>query len=112
MDATQLTETVVGVDGAEFIDNRILYPSKWIFRILQQTKEPGFAPCRNVLVKGNHITFRRSQVQTDINVGAGTSPETFRFENNQWLAEDNPPASKPKLPTEEQGGVYGQATKN
>jgi hypothetical protein len=101
----------VGVDGAEFINNRILYPSKWIFRILQETNEPGFAPCRNVLVKDNHITFRRSQVQTEINIGGGTSPETFRFENNHWLADDNPQASKPQLPAAEQGGVYGQATK-
>lgn len=100
----------VGVDGAEFINNTIVYPEKWIFRILQEQKAPDFAPCRNVLVKDNHITFRRSQVQTDLNIGAGTAPETFRFENNHWLAEDKPQASKPKLPVEEKGGVYGHVT--
>lgn len=98
----------VGVDGAEFSGNTILYPGKWIFRILQETKEPGFVSCRNILIKDNRITFRRSQVQTDINIGGGTSPETFRFENNHWLAEDKPQASKPNLPVEEKGGVYGQ----
>lgn len=97
----------VGVDGAEFVGNTISHPGKWIFRILQETKAPGFAPCRNVLIKDNRITFRRSQVQTDINISGGTAPETFRFENNHWLAEDKPEASKPKLPVEEKGGVYG-----
>jgi polygalacturonase len=97
----------VGVDGAEFSGNMIRYPTKWIFRILQETREPSFAPCRNVLIKGNKITFRRSEVQIDINIGDGTSPETFRFENNTWFAEDKPQASKPQLPVEEKDGVYG-----
>lgn len=97
----------VGVDGAEFTGNTILFPTKWIFRILQETREPSFAPCRNVLIKGNKIAFRRAEVQIDINIGDGTSPETFRFENNTWFAEDRPQASKPKLPVEEKNGFYG-----
>jgi len=101
----------VGVDGAEFVSNTVRYPGKWIFRILQETQQPGFAPCRNVLIKDNRITFRRSQVQTDINIGGGTAPETFRFENNYWLAEDKPEASKPRLPVEEKGGVYGRVSR-
>ncbi len=98
----------VGVDGAEFTGNTLMYPSKWIFRILQETTDPGFCPCRNVLIQDNRITFRRFQVQTEINIGGGTSPETFQFANNHWLAEDKPQASKPKLPTEEKNGVYGK----
>ncbi len=61
-----------------------------------------------MIVKDNRITFRRSDVQTEVNIGPGTAPETFRFENNRWFAEDRPQASKPKLPVEEKGGVYGQ----
>ncbi|MFN0078013.1 MAG: right-handed parallel beta-helix repeat-containing protein [Prosthecobacter sp.] len=97
----------VGVDGAEFTGNTILFPTKWIFRILQETREPGFIPCRNVRIKDNRIVFRRVQVQIDINIGSDTAPETFRFEKNHWFAEDKPQASKPRLPTEEQDGVYG-----
>jgi hypothetical protein len=97
----------VGVDGAEFSGNTILFPTKWIFRILQETREPGFAPCRNVVVRDNRIVFRRSQVQIEVNVGDGTSPESFRFEKNRWFAEDKPQASKPRLPTAEKDGVYG-----
>jgi hypothetical protein len=97
----------VGVDGAEFSGNTIRYPEKWIFRILQETKEPGFVPCRNVVIKNNRIIFRRSQVRADINIGPGAAPETFRFDGNHWFAEDRHEASKPQLPVEESGGVYG-----
>lgn len=96
----------VGVDGAEFANNTILFPEKWIFRILQETTAPGFVPCRQVIVNGNRIVFRRAQVQTEINIGGNTAPETFRFEKNQWFAEDRPERSKPTLPTAEEGGVY------
>lgn len=98
----------VGVDGAEFSNNTLLYPEKWIFRILQETKVPEFAPCRNVVIKNNRIVFRRAAVRTEINSSNGVAAETFRFENNRWFAEDRPEASRPQLPVEETGGVYGQ----
>ena len=97
----------VGVDGAEFSDNTILFPHRWIFRMLQETNEAGFVPCRNVRVTGNRIVFRRNEIRADVNVGGGTAPETFVFEGNHWFAEDRPEASKPRLPVEETGGVYG-----
>lgn len=97
----------VGVDGAEFSNNTILFPRRWIFRILQETTEPGFVPCRNVRVEGNRIVFRRSEIRSDVNVGGGTAPETFALEGNHWFAEDRPEASKPQLPVAEKEGVYG-----
>jgi polygalacturonase len=97
-----------GVDGAEFTNNTILYPERWIFRILQETTEPGFVPCRNVTIAGNRIVFRRSQLRTDMNIGGNTAPETFVFEGNQWFAEDRPEASQPQLPVEETDGIYGR----
>jgi polygalacturonase len=97
----------VGVDGAEFIGNTILYPEKWIFRVLQETTAEGFYPCRNVLVKDNRIVFRRAQVQIEINIGSGTDPKSFMFEGNQWFAEDHPEFSKPRLPNVEKEGNYG-----
>lgn len=98
----------VGVDGATFIGNAIRYPKKWIFRVLQETNAAEFAPCRNVLVTGNTIVFRRDQVHTEINIGGGTQPESFRFEGNHWLAEDHPQLSKPQLPSKEANGTYGK----
>ncbi len=97
----------VGVDGGEFTSNTILFPEKWIFRILQETKADGFAPCRNVRISDNRIVFHRAQVQVEVNVGPNTAPETFGFEHNQWFAEDRPDRSKPHLPVEENAGRYG-----
>jgi hypothetical protein len=98
----------VGVDGAEFSDNTVLYPQRWIFRILQENRAAGFTPCRNIRVIGNRIVFRRTQVVAEVNAGDGTSPETFLFKGNHWFAEDRPEASRPKLPVAETGGVYGR----
>jgi len=98
----------VGVDGAEFSHNTILFPTQWVFRILQETREPGFAPCRNVRITDNRIVFRRADLKSDLNVGTGTEPQTFVFERNRWFAEDKPNASRPSLPTAEKDGYYGQ----
>ncbi|MFO0922315.1 MAG: right-handed parallel beta-helix repeat-containing protein [Pirellulales bacterium] len=97
----------VGVDGAVVEDNTIHYPQKWIVRILQETNSSPFVPSRNGVFKNNKVLFRREQVSLDCNVGAGTAPETFRFEGNQWYAVDQPQRSKPKLPVEEINGRYG-----
>ena len=97
----------VGVDGAEFSGNTILFPQKWVFRILQETTAPSFVPTRNVRVENNRIVFRRSDVAIEINIGAGTQPETFHFQGNRWFATDRPQASEPNLPVTEIGGSYG-----
>ena len=88
----------VGVDGAEFTDNTVLHPEKWVFRILQETRIDGFIPCRNVLIRDNTIVVKRAQISTEINIGEGTNPETFRFENNRWVATDQGDAYTPQLP--------------
>jgi hypothetical protein len=98
----------VGVDGAEFSNNTVLFPRQWLFRILQETKAPGFAPCRHVIVKNNRFIFRRADLRTEVNIGPDTSSETFVFEGNHWFAEDQPQASRPKLPAPEKGGHYGK----
>lgn len=107
IEGSQCAAAFVGVDGAQFTGNKILFPEKWLFRILQETTEPGFVPCRNVLIKDNRIVFRRSQVRVDVNISSNAAPETFRFENNHWFAEDKPSASRPELPVEEVNGTYG-----
>lgn len=101
-----------GVDAAEFTGNTILFPEKWVFRILQETTEEGFVPCRNVRIEDNAIVFRRSQVSVEVNVGPKTAPETFRFAKNRWFAEDHPNRSRPQLPTNETNGTYGRDPRN
>ena len=95
-----------GVDGAEFTRNLIIYPEKWIMRILQETTEPGFPPCRKVKFHHNVIIYKKSQVRTPANIGANTAPETFIFNNNLWFASDKPKDSKPILPAKETESLY------
>ncbi|MDA7881401.1 right-handed parallel beta-helix repeat-containing protein [Akkermansiaceae bacterium] len=95
-----------GVDGAEFTRNLVIYPEKWILRILQETSEPGFPPCRKVDFHHNVIVYKKSQVRVPANVGANTAPGTFTFHNNLWFASDSPKESKPVLPTRETDGLY------
>ncbi len=97
-----------GVDGAEFTGNTIIRPRRWIFRILTENDAEGFPPARNVVVSANTIVFRRDEISSVINIGAGTAPETFRFSGNRWYAEDAPDRSRPDLPVEETGGIYGE----
>ncbi|HVJ46440.1 MAG TPA: right-handed parallel beta-helix repeat-containing protein [Luteolibacter sp.] len=97
-----------GVTGATFSGNTILFPEKWIFRILQETTAEGFTTCGENRITGNRIVFRRSAVAVDINIGANTAPATFGFSANQWFAEDQPEKSKPKLPSAEKEGIYGK----
>lgn len=75
----------VGVDGAEFSGNTVLFPQRWIFRLLQETTAEGFIPSRNVLVQGNRVVFRRADIREFVNIGGGTAPETFRFERTRGL---------------------------
>lgn len=96
----------VGVDGAEFTRNLVIYPEKWIMRILQETTAPGFPPCRKVNFHHNVIVYKKSQVRTPANIGANTAPQTFSFHNNLWFAADKPKESKPVLPTKESEGLY------
>ncbi len=97
----------VGVDGAVFRYNTIYRPRRWILRILQETTEPGFVPCRNVRFEHNLIVFRHSEVRAPVNIGPNTAPKSFVFANNFWYCEDRPAASRVPLPTAERGGVYG-----
>jgi hypothetical protein len=97
-----------GADVATVRFNTIYKPDKWAFRILQETNEPGFVPCHNGVVSDNVIAFESSRwSEGGVNVGARTAPETFRFERNHWFCIDRPEQSRPRLPSMEDGGVYG-----
>ena len=104
---SQAPVAFVGVDGAVVRYNTFYQPGKWVLRILQETTEPGFAPCRNGRFERNLIVFRRASVQIQVNIGPHTSPETFAFADNLWYCEDRPQASRPDLPAAETGGLYG-----
>lgn len=99
----------VGVDGAVVRYNTVYRPRRWALRILQETRAPGFAPCRNGVVTDNIIVFRSDEwFEGGVNIGPGTDPKSFRFARNFWYCLDAAQRSHPTLPTREEGGVYGQ----
>jgi hypothetical protein len=99
----------VGVDGATVRFNTIENPSRWVMRILQETKAPGFVACRNGVFTDNTILFQSSQWNSGgVNIGGGVATDTFQFARNWWLCADRPERSRPQLPTTEDGGTYGR----
>jgi len=98
----------VTTEESQVLYNDILFPGKWVFRILQEKPVPRFIACRNNTFARNVVVWRTSAVRTHVNVGPNTKPGSFRLESNMWYAVDAPGRSRPKLPAEEAGGVYGR----
>jgi hypothetical protein len=97
----------VGVDGATVRFNTFYRPTKWFLRILQETREPGFVPCRNVTFTDNLLVWRWDELATSVNVGAYTAPETFQFARNWWYCIDEPARSILRLPVIEKDAAGG-----
>ncbi len=97
----------VGVDGATVRFNTFYRPQKWFLRILQETREPGFVPCRNGIFSDNLVVWSTSEITTPVNVGPHTAPESFTFARNYWYCIDAPTRSIPKLPVAEESAKDG-----
>jgi hypothetical protein len=95
----------VGCDGAVVQHNTIWLPRKWVLRVLQETREPDFVPCRSAVFRDNLIVYRG--LDPVVNVGPGTAPATFTFANNWWFRADDPARSVPRLPVAEVGPAGG-----
>ncbi len=89
----------VGSDGAIVRFNTIYLPRKWVLRILQETRDADFAPCRNGSFTDNLIVQRG--LDDVVNIGPDTAPSTFDFARNYWFRSDAPARSLPRLPVAE-----------
>ena len=99
----------VGVDGSVVRFNTIYHPGKWALRILQETRAPGFVPCRKGVFTDNIVVFRSDHwSEGGVNIGPATAPETFQFARNLWYCDDRSEASRPRLPSPEEHAVIGQ----
>lgn len=79
-----------------------------MIRILQENQGADFVRCRNGRFTNNIIAFRADEISATINVGPGTSPETFSIEDNHWYCIDRPDSSsRLSLPVQELRGVHG-----
>jgi hypothetical protein len=99
----------VGVDGAVVRHNTIENPTRWVFRILQETTQPGFVPCRNGVIELNRIQYQSHQLREAINVGSGTEPESFTLSRNAWQCLDKPSQGPPHLAVPEIQRLDGNA---
>ena len=101
----------VGVDGANVHHNTFFRPTRWIIRILQENQGENFVSCRNGRFTNNLVFFRSDELASPVNLGAKTSPETFKFAENFWYCLDRPEKTQRavRLPTPEKNGVYGKA---
>lgn len=100
----------VGCVDCVFAHNTVINPGTWLLRILQETTSTGeytFEPSQNGLVASNLFYFDRGELSTDVNVGAGTDPDSFAFSSNLFYAHDDPGASQPSVPGTETGSVVG-----
>lgn len=97
----------VGVDGATVRHNTIYRPRRWGFRILQETREPGFVPCRNGRFLENVVAYRSDEMAVPINIGDATDPQSFTVARNAWYCLDAPDRSRPQLSIPEKDGLYG-----
>jgi len=93
----------VTADGGHVHHNTIVLPDRWVLRILQETGDPQFKPCHSGVFEDNLVIYD-SRVQTFVNVGPRTAPETFVFRHNVWC--DTGSGRKPSLPVAEENGVY------
>ena len=72
-------------------------------RILQETRDPRFKPCRGGVFERNLVIYD-ARVETFVNVGQNTAPKTFRFRRNAWVPMG---ADRlPQLPAPEVGRVW------
>ena len=84
--------------------NAILYPTGYVFRILQEREDPRFMPCGNSLITKNIIVVD-NRFKNFLNIGLGTNPGSFMFSENVWY--DSFANRKPELPSIEKNPVYG-----
>ncbi len=102
----QAAVAFTGLASGSFTYNTVYCPTTWLMRILEEDTSPGMAESGNVVVKDNIFAFA-SSLQTAVNIGPNTLPQTFTYGGNWWYCIDNPAASAPTLPASESGGTYG-----
>ncbi|MHC4434356.1 MAG: right-handed parallel beta-helix repeat-containing protein [Planctomycetota bacterium] len=90
-------------DGGHVHHNTIVMPEKWVLRILQESRDARFRACCRGVFEHNLIIFD-SKIQTFVNVGPGTAPDTFVMRRNAWHDVDG--YREPSLPVRETEGVY------
>jgi hypothetical protein len=95
----------VGCIRVKVINNTIVNPENWVFRILQETVDPSrFPPCGQNEFSNNIIYFKNS-IRTIVNIGPNTDPGSFTISNNLWFNHETPGFNQITLPVNEPGSI-------
>ena len=97
----------VGAVQCDVANNTVLYPDKWVIRILQETTEPQFLQCGDNTFRNNLVVVDNRAISPSVNIGGNARPETFIFSNNLWYNTAQPSWQGPALPSTETNGTYG-----
>jgi len=98
----------VGVDRAVVRRCTFLRPRAWVLRILQESRGERFVPCRAGVFEENVVVLAPG-LRRLVNVGEGTSPESFVFRRNLWfVAGGGADRRASELPVREEQGSWGQ----
>ncbi len=98
----------VGCERVRCVNNTIVRPQRWVFRILQETVDPTrFVPCGNSVFRNNLVVFD-GQISTHVNVGPNTAAATFTIDHNHWFNLSDSARSRPQLPVTETNSTYGR----
>lgn len=84
--------------------NLFYFPTKYVGRILQETKDRRFQPCQLGLFE-NNLAVTDQRVRVEVNASRGTDPATFAFQRNAWWRQGE--SKKPSLPTTEIEAIHG-----
>ncbi len=68
--------------------NLIVFPEKWVFRVLQESRGERFPPCQKGMFQENVVVYDR-RVRIGVNVGSGTDPDSFKLDGNRWYSNDS-----------------------
>lgn len=87
--------------NCKVINNTILNPTTWAFRILQETSDPKFITCSNNTIQNNLIVMPTTG-QPAFNIGPNTDAASFTISHNAWFNPNNVEWI-PNTPTNEPG---------
>lgn len=97
----------VGCVRTDVINNTIVYPEKWVVRILQETVDSNrFLECGDNAFQNNLIV--QKTLGTETNVGGNTRPETFVFQSNFWFNVENSNWRGPNIPVNDPGQIINK----
>ena len=102
---SQAPVAFVGSRRVQVSNNTFYNPTKWIFRILQESQDTSFfLSCANNIFS-NNIVYAQS-VDPTVNIGPYTSSASFDIRNNLWYSARTSGWRGPALPVAETNGLY------